>query len=207
MLILEYIAMPDFFKSQFPEYTRVNQGIYPQLWWAIITSLVYLLPVLAIIYIFKEKLSDYGMRFRVKRKYWLLYIGMYLIVLPLIIYASTRTDFRNVYPFFRGAYRADMMLIVIWECAYLFQFFALEFFFRGFLVIGLERYIGRLSVWVAMVPYVMIHFHKPLLEATAAIIAGIVLGEIARRTGSILGGVIVHSGVALTMDLLALGII
>jgi membrane protease YdiL (CAAX protease family) len=207
MLVLEYVAMSGFFRTAFPEYSSQNHGLYPQLWWAVVASFVYLLPALAIVFIFKEKLSEYGMRFRVKRKFFLLYIGMYLVALPLVIYVSTRTDFRNVYPFFRGAYGASTMDIVIWECFYLFQFFALEFFFRGFLVIGLQRYIGKLSVWVAMVPYMMMHFHKPVLEAGGAIIAGIILGEVARRTGSILGGVIVHAGIALTMDMLALGIL
>ena len=53
----------------------------------------------------------------------------------------------------------------------------------------------------------MIHYHKPLPEALAAIVAGLVLGEVAQRTRSIAGGVIVHIGVALTMDLLALGVL
>ena len=50
----------------------------------------------------------------------------------------------------------------------------------------------------------MIHYHKPLPEALAAIVAGVILGEVAQRTRSITGGVVVHTGVALTMDMLAL---
>lgn len=95
----------------------------------------------------------------------------------------------------------------MWEIAYLTQFFALEFFFRGFLVLGLGRVIGRASIWLAMIPYCMIHYHKPPLEAFAAIVAGVVLGEVAYRTRSIAGGVIVHVGVAATMELLALKVL
>ena len=116
------------------------------------------------------------------------------------IFRSTRADFLNVYPFYRGAALASPGAVVAWELAYGVQFIALEFFFRGFLVLGLERYIGRYSVWVAVVPYCMIHFHKPPLEAFAAILAGIVLGEVARRTRSIMGGALVHLSVALSMD-------
>ena len=206
MILLEYVASSRFFIRNFGGLAVGRHGLYPQLWWALVTSAVYLLPAAALLWIFRESLADYGMKFKVPKKHFLLYAAMYLLVLPLVIYASTRSDFRQVYPFFRGAFRADMADVFFWEAAYLFQFFALEFFFRGFLVLGLERFMGRLSVWVAMVPYCMIHFHKPMLEATAAIVAGLVLGEVALRTRSILGGVIVHSGVALTMDLLALGV-
>jgi len=58
-----------------------------------------------------------------------------------------------------------------------------------------------------VVPYCMIHYHKHLPEALAANISGLILGEVAQRTGSIVGGVVVHIGVALTMELLALGIL
>lgn len=201
---LEFFGKVEFFTANFPQYAHLHKDLYPQLWWAITTISVYLIPSLFIIFLFKERLRDYGVRLDVKKKHLALYFGMYLIVLPFVIYASTRTDFQNIYPFFRGAYHGTTAEILVWEIAYLSQFVALEFFFRGFLVIGLEKYIGRLSVWVAMVPYMMIHFHKPPLEAFGAIIAGVILGEVARRTRSILGGIIVHVGVALTMDILAL---
>lgn len=205
LLVLEYFANIEFFHRHFPELAYEHFGLYPQLWWAFWTIVVYVpIPMLIIYFIFKEKPRDYGFFFRVKGKHLALYILMYLIVLPFVIYASTRADFQSVYPFYRGAYQASMFEFMAWESAYLLQFLALEFFFRGFLVIGLERYFGRLSVWIAIIPYCMIHFHKPVLEATGAIIAGLVLGEVSRRTRSILGGVIVHGGVALTMDLLAL---
>jgi membrane protease YdiL (CAAX protease family) len=42
-----------------------------------------------------------------------------------------------------------------------------------------------------------------MAETFGAIIAGIVLGTLALRTKSIWGGVLIHVGVALTMDLLA----
>jgi membrane protease YdiL (CAAX protease family) len=54
------------------------------------------------------------------------------------------------------------------------------------------------------VPYCMIHFGKPYLEASGAIIAGVVLGSLSMRTKSIYAGFLVHVTVALTMDLLAL---
>jgi membrane protease YdiL (CAAX protease family) len=50
----------------------------------------------------------------------------------------------------------------------------------------------------------MIHFGKPMPETIAAIIAGIFLGKMALRSGSILPGILLHYTVAISMDLLSL---
>lgn len=50
----------------------------------------------------------------------------------------------------------------------------------------------------------MIHFHKPMLEALGAVGAGLVLGSLSWRTGTVVYGWFLHYGVALTMDLLSL---
>ena len=205
LIILEYFGRTDFFHSQFPALAREHFGLYPLLWWAAWTIVLFLiLPAIIVKVVFKKRLRDYGFNLKIKRQYYAIYLGMFLVVLPFVIYASTRTDFRAIYPFFRGAFNSPMSDIIIWEIAYLSTFVALEFFFRGFMVLGLEKKFGKLAIWVAMVPYVMLHFHKPPLEAFGAIFAGLILGEVSQRTRSILGGVIVHVGVAATMDFLAL---
>lgn len=91
-----------------------------------------------------------------------------------------------------------------WEALYFCQFFALEFFFRGFMVHGLKHRFGIYSVLVMMIPYCMIHFGKPLPETLAAILAGLVLGILSLKTHSILLGVAIHYSVGLMMDLAAL---
>ena len=50
----------------------------------------------------------------------------------------------------------------------------------------------------------MVHFYKPMPEALGAIGAGLILGLLAWRSGTILFGWLLHYGVALTMDRLAL---
>ena len=50
----------------------------------------------------------------------------------------------------------------------------------------------------------MIHFSKPWLEASGAILFGLFLGVLAMRSRSIWGGVIVHIAVAASMDVVAL---
>jgi membrane protease YdiL (CAAX protease family) len=205
LTLMEYVVRPEFFLRHFPEWSAMEYGLYPHLWWAVGSILLYLpIPMLIVRFAFGQRPSDYGWRIDVPLSHWVLYGCMLLAMMPLVFFASTRPAFQAVYPFFRSAFYAPAGTVLVWELAYLLQFLALEFFFRGFLAIGLGQVMGRLGVWVAVVPYCMIHFHKPLPEALAAIVAGIILGEVAQRTRSIAGGVVVHMGVALTMDLLAL---
>jgi membrane protease YdiL (CAAX protease family) len=91
----------------------------------------------------------------------------------------------------------------VWEIIYIGQFFCLEVFFRGFWLRG-ARSLGMGAIFSMVVPYVMIHFPKPYLEACGAIVAGVVLGSLSMRTGSIWAGFLIHSTVAVLMDLLAL---
>jgi membrane protease YdiL (CAAX protease family) len=131
------------------------------------------------------------------------YALLFVAVLPLLVLASLRPEFRLYYPFYRRA--GDSWLdLCVWEALYAFQFFCVEFFFRGFLLGATRRSLGSHAVLAAMVPYCMVHFTKPVLEVIGAIPAGIVLGLLALGTGSIWGGVMLHVAVALSMDLLAL---
>jgi len=60
------------------------------------------------------------------------------------------------------------------------------------------------AIFSMVVPYCMIHYGKPFLEADAAIIAGTVLGSLSMKTRSIWAGFLVHGTVGLLMDILAL---
>ena len=205
LTLIEYVFNPAFFRARFPDFATEHNGLYPHLWWAFGTIVLYLpIPMLIIRFGFKQSLRDYGWTLRIAPAHWWLYGAVLVVMAPVVVIAANQASFLAVYPFFRGAAGASFGAIVAWELAYLSQFLALEFFFRGVLAIGLGQSMGRLAVWVAVVPYCMIHYHKPLPEALAAIVAGLILGELAQRTRSIAGGVLAHGCVAFTMDMLAL---
>jgi membrane protease YdiL (CAAX protease family) len=161
------------------------------------------MPFLCIRFVLGGRLADYGVRFVKEPKVWLLYAALVLVVVPFAYVASTTDAFLRTYPKYPAAGDSWTQLIS-WELAYAFQFVMLEFFFRGFLVFSLARYLGPLAIFVMVVPYAMIHFSKPLLECIGSVFAGVVLGGIALRTGSIFGGVVVHCTVAWAMDLFAI---
>lgn len=137
------------------------------------------------------------------------YFVMLLAVAPLIAAASFLPDFLHVYPTYRpgdaAAYLGvpDWLLAVIYETLYLFDFLFVEIFFRGILVIGMVRLMGRSAVLPMTVLYTFAHFGKPLGETIAAIIGGYILGVVAYRSRSVTGGFILHAGIAFLMEVFA----
>jgi membrane protease YdiL (CAAX protease family) len=134
-----------------------------------------------------------------------LYAVMLVVMLPLVIYFSSTTSFQSRYPFYNPVYDKSLFPdFIIWEIMYFAQFIGLEFFFRGFMVLGLKKRFGFYSVFIMTVPYCMIHFGKPMPETFGAIAAGFVLGMLAMKSRSIFMGVLIHYSVAITMDLCSL---
>jgi membrane protease YdiL (CAAX protease family) len=173
-------------------------------WWA--TSRVggYVLPFAVWKLAFpQDSLLDMGLRTRGFFKHAWIYGAFLLVVLPTMLVVSRQPDFGSYYPFYKGCSRSWYDLLV-WEGMYFVQFFALEMFFRGFWLGALRRSFGSGAIFAMAVPYCMIHFGKPFLEANGAIVAGIALGSLSMKTKSIYQGFFVHITVAALMDWLAL---
>jgi hypothetical protein len=182
----------------------IPQPLLPWLWWSAgCLVLLVLVPMLLLRVVAGTGPRETGLRIRgTGREAWT-YLGLYVLFVPVVWWVSQRPDFRATYPFYRvyGKYGWDL---VAFEAAYFLQFLAVEYFFRGFLVLGLKPTLGRASILVMLAPYCMIHFHKPMLEAFGAIGAGLVLGCLSWRARTVVWGWFLHYGVALTMDLLSL---
>ena len=135
------------------------------------------------------------------------YLGLLLLLIPLVALASTQPDFLRVYPKVRTI---DFMNnspgpLWIWRAGYEFSygldFLSIELFFRGLLVIGLVRYAGEKAILPMAAFYCTIHFGKPLGECITSFAGGLALGVLAYRTKSVLGGLVVHLGLAWMMEL------
>jgi len=90
---------------------------------------------------------------------------------------------------------------LFYELSYGLDFLSIELLFRGLLVIGLVRYAGQHAILPMAAFYCTIHFGKPLGECASAFFGGLILGVIAARTRTVLGGLIVHLGLAWMMEL------
>ena len=205
LTLQEYIGDRGFFEDHFH---AVKGDQWYELrgfaWWSGWRCLGYVgIPMLAIACMPGERIRDYHLSFRGFFKHLWIYVVLFLCILPAVLAASRTDAFRHTYPFYRLANRSVTDL-VLWELLYAAQFVSLEIFFRGFILNGLRKALGSNAIFVMIVPYCMIHYGKPMAETFGAIGAGLILGTLAMRTRSIWGGVLIHIGVATTMDVLAL---
>jgi Type II CAAX prenyl endopeptidase Rce1-like len=138
---------------------------------------------------------------------WQPYLLMLLVMIPLITFASTQPDFLQMYPklkqvaFIENNATHSWFYKLLFEISYGIDFVTIELFFRGFLVFAFVRYVGADAILPMAVFYCSIHFGKPLFECISSFFGGILLGIIAYRTQSILGGMMVHLGIAWMMEL------
>ena len=138
---------------------------------------------------------------------WHPYTLMLLVMVPLIAFASTQADFLHMYPKLKQVAFVDTLAKPSWwykllyEISYGIDFFTIELFFRGFLIFAFVRYVGPDAVLPMAVFYCSIHFGKPLFECISSFFGGMLLGIIAYRTQSILGGLVVHLGIAWMMEI------
>ncbi|MEZ4221162.1 MAG: CPBP family intramembrane glutamic endopeptidase [Polyangiaceae bacterium] len=151
----------------------------------------------------KDSILDMGFRVRGFFSHAWIYGLCLAIVLPVMALVASQPDFGTYYPFYKNSSRSWFDFL-IWEGMYFVQFLTLEMFFRGWIVGALRKSMGAGAIFAMAVPYCMIHYGKPYLEAHGAIVAGVVLGSLAMRTKSIYSGFLVHITVAFLMDFLAL---
>ncbi|MBD0400715.1 CPBP family intramembrane metalloprotease [Flammeovirga sp. EKP202] len=159
----------------------------------------------------KKELSHfYGLSLKAKnlRPYFILLA----LIAPFIIGASFTPSFQKFYPFVKYAYPEVMaklyhfpkaLFIVFYEMVYALEFFGVELFFRGVLIFGLTKFIGKDVVVPMAITYAVFHFGKPMGEAISSIFGGYILGVIAYYSKSLWGGIIIHIGIALLMEFFA----
>jgi hypothetical protein len=95
-------------------------------------------------------------------------------------------------------------MTAIYEFIYGFDFIFVELVFRGALVIGMASILGKDAILPMVSVYCFLHFGKPAGEAISSIFGGYILGVIAYYSRSIVGGCIIHIGVAFSMEIVAL---
>lgn len=177
-----------------------NQVIY----WPI--RLIVLSLILFFIWkIFYSKENFFGLT--VKYFNWRPYLIMLLIMVPLIAAASTQPDFLNMYPKLKDVDTAlhgvqnKWFYHLLHELSYGSDFISVELFFRGFLILAFIKVVGKDAILPMACFYCTIHFGKPLGECISSYFGGMILGIVVYNTRSIIGGLMVHLGIAWLMEL------
>ena len=165
-------------------------------------ALYIMLPVCLMWYLFENDHSNlYGLTLKSMdfKLYGLLLLGM----MPLIGLASMNDAFLDYYP---RAFKitnagGNWFDVLLYELFYALDFVAIELFFRGFMVIAFVRYLGIKAILPMALMYMSIHYGKPLGEAVSSFFGGSLLGVLCFYSRSIVGGIIVHIGIAWGMEL------
>lgn len=183
--------------------------VYATLVWKLIVntqSIVFLLIPCALYWLIVDKGREQLYGFHAKGVVLWPYFVLLALMIPLLFAAGAQQDFQEVYP--RAARinvpRNDPRWLagaLAYESVYSFDYVMTEFFFRGFLIIPFARIVGPKAILPMCAFYVSIHFDKPMGECISSFFGGLILGILAYRTRSIYGGVIVHLGIALGMEL------
>jgi membrane protease YdiL (CAAX protease family) len=170
-------------------------------------ALLLMLPLLMLVHwLLEKKWTLYGIKQTQSLKNYVLLI---VFMLPLLVWASLQTDFSLVYPKAAIVGRqlgddANPFHYLLFETAYAADFFTIEFFFRGFLIIALSKLIGKQCLLPVALFYFSIHLGKPMMEAVSSFFGGLILGSISYHSKSIWGGLLVHISIALLMELFGL---
>lgn len=176
-----------------------NQVIYWPLKLIVVSTILFFIWKLT-----KEKQPFYGKK--AKDFDFVPYLFMLLIMLPLIALASTQSDFLYMYPklksisFLKNHHNHGWYKL-LYELSYGTDFISIELFFRGFLILAFAKWFGKDAILPMACFYCTIHFGKPLGECISSFFGGIILGIVICNTRTILGGLIVHLGIAWLMEL------
>ena len=76
----------------------------------------------------------------------------------------------------------DWFYKLLFELSYGSDFFSVEIFFRGFLVIGFMKWAGKDAILPMACFYCTIHFGKPLGECISSYFGGMLLGIVSYNT-------------------------
>lgn len=179
----------------------LNTAWLPVYYW--LCCFVFVLPVVLLLH--KASAGNWGLYGLRRTTDIPLAFLLLLFMLPLVFLAAQLGDFQQVYPRVKAIPAdAGMWQYIFFELAYGADFFTVELFFRGLLVIGLSAAFGKDCVLPAALFYFCIHLGKPMPEAVSSFLGGAVLGMIAQHTKSIWGGLVIHLGIAWSMEIFGL---
>lgn len=187
------------FSNNHIQNTYWNQVIYWPFRLIVISTVLFIIWKLT-----KEKQGFYGVSlsgFNFKP-----YLLMLLIMVPLIAAASTQADFLAIYPklksvsFLKDQHNSGWYKL-LYELSYGSDFFSIELFFRGFLILAFAKWFGKDAILPMACFYCTIHFGKPMGECISSFFGGMILGIVIYHTRTIFGGLMVHLGIAWMMEL------
>ncbi len=198
---------------------ELAKNLDPQIIWFIYKSLSQLVDVLLItlplglFYVFfDQRYVSHFYGLQTQGISWKVY-GYFMIIMAVVVgLASFQASFLDYYPTYKNvggnAFSKAIgvnegVSFVIYEFCYAMKFISVEVFFRGFLVFSMLRFLKGYAILPMVVTYCVLHFGKPYGETISSIFGGYLLGVFAYYSKNIYGGIAIHMGIAVLMDIAA----
>jgi uncharacterized protein len=196
-----YYSSPNFFRKIFDtEDDKFYSTIY---WFSADGFLMFVVPLLIIIFIFKGKVKNYGFqlgdtKFGIRSTFVFL-----LFMIPVLWIVSGSESFAKTYPQGGIRIKENLPILLYYELFVGFYMLAWEFFWRGYVLFGLKEKFGFYAIFIQMIPFFILHKGKPEIETFASIFAGLILGIQALRANSFLYCFLAHWSVMIFIDLIS----
>lgn len=143
---------------------------------------------------------NYGWSFRPLKRHLLLGVGMFLFMLPFVVWAARTPDSQSFYRdlYFPPQHGArDMAWLLATLVVYMFCW---EFFFRGFLLFGMAQGLGPVAAIILQAAvFGLTHYVKGPVEFYSSFAGGLVLGWVCWREKSFVPAFITHALVHVTL--------
>ena len=143
------------------------------------------LPLLVIVVVLRKNPLDFGLR-PGQPRLWGLHVLVICVTAALILYVSSFFGPLQEYYVHEGF---NFWVYFLTSCVILS---AWEFLYRGFLLFGLRERFGEGSIFLQMIPFVILHFGKPEVETISTLLTGVLFGYVAYRGRSYWPAFIIH---------------
>jgi membrane protease YdiL (CAAX protease family) len=201
-MVYRYQGSAGFFKEHLDsvKFSNNPDALSQYCQWGMALFLLGILPALGVRFGFRERLRDYGLG--IEKPLWtfgITLLGM-AFVTPFAFFGAKNPQYADYYPLVKSA-GASPILFVKSAFFYFLYYAGYEFFFRGFLFMGIKDDVGELqALAVSLAATVLLHVTQPQGEMILSILAGIVFPLIVLRLKSLLPVILIHAFMGISFD-------
>jgi len=154
----------------------------------------FIFPLAAILILFRESPARFGLGLG-RVRLGLGITGLFFVAyIPCFLLLMHNEGFVQYYQFAPKALeRLTLLDVARGQLYFIPTMVGAEFFFRGFILLGLRKSFGDHGAnMVQLVPYAIGHMDRPEMECFGSLLVGYALGYLALKTGSVWYGIFLH---------------
>ncbi len=149
---------------------------------------LFVLPLMFLLAI-RENPKDYGLSFGNVRLALPIFIFLFAGFTVLGLIVASMGSFKQFYSSSLSC-PGDYLFLFLTHFVYMWGW---EFINRGFLLLGLRKYVGIYAVYIQLIPFAILHLGKPPFELYGSIIFGLFFGFYAYLVDSFIYCAILHA--------------